>query len=341
MFVCEGNTPQGYADDREVTIMTDNILSVRNLKKTYHAKNGTTIEAVKGISFDVKRGEIFGFLGPNGAGKSTTISMLTTQLKISGGDATIDGISVVNDPAKVRSKIGVVTQHNNLDRSLTARENLLFHAKYFGMDMDEAKKKADEYLEKFGLAQRQNDYVSSYSGGMAQRLKIARAMMHTPEILFLDEPTTGLDPNYREILWEQMLALNAQGTTIFLTTHYMEEPERFCKNIAIVNKGELMAMGTSEELKAMIPSKNIISLKLDKVTDEDIKLAGQLANVQKVAYQGGTLQLYLKNNQADFDGIIKWTEARGRKLKNISLSTSDLNDVFLYLTGNDINAAEH
>ncbi|MGI6216927.1 MAG: ATP-binding cassette domain-containing protein [Coriobacteriales bacterium] len=321
--------------------MSDVILSVRDLKKTYHQKNGSTVEAVKGISFDVKRGEVFGFLGANGAGKSTTISMLTTQLKTSGGDATIDGISVVKDPVKVRSKIGVVAQHNNLDRSLTAKENLLFHARYFGMDMNEARKKADDYLEKFGLAERQNDYVSSYSGGMAQRLKIARAMMHTPEILFLDEPTTGLDPNYREILWEQMMELNRQGTTIFLTTHYMEEPERFCENIAIVNKGELRAMGTSEELKAMIPSKNIISLKLDKVTDLDIQLAAELPNVEKTAYQGGTLQLYLKDRQPDFDSIIKWTEERGRTLKNISLSTSTLDDVFLYLTGDVANGPEN
>ncbi len=321
--------------------MADNILTVKDLKKTYHTKNGTTVDAVKGISFEVKRGEIFGFLGANGAGKSTTISMLTTQLKTSGGEAFVDGLSIVKDPAKVRAKIGVVAQHNNLDRSLTARENLLFHAKYFGMDMDVAKKKADEYLEKFGLAQRQNDYVASYSGGMAQRLKIARAMMHTPEILFLDEPTTGLDPNYREILWENMMELNKQGTTIFLTTHYMEEPERFCENIAIVNKGELKAMGTSEELKAMIPSKNIISLKLDQVTEQDIRLAAKLPNVEKTAYQGGTLQLYLKNNQADFDSIIKWTEAQGRTLKNISLSTSTLDDVFLYLTGDAINGAEN
>ncbi len=245
----------------------DNILTVKDLKKTYHTKNGTTVEAVKGISFDVKRGEIFGFLGPNGAGKSTTISMVTTQLRTTGGEILIDGISATKDPVKARAKIGVVAQHNNLDRSLTARENLLFHAKYFGMDKKEAEKKADEYLEKFGLAERQNDYVSSYSGGMAQRLKIARAMMHTPDILFLDEPTTGLDPNYREILWEQMLELNKKGTTIFLTTHYMEEPERFCENIAIVNQGELKAMGTAEELKAMLPEnyKNKEEATLDDV----------------------------------------------------------------------------
>ncbi len=320
--------------------MSDNILEVRDLKKTYHTKNGSTVEAVKGISFDVKRGQIFGFLGANGAGKSTTISMLTTQLVTSGGDAKIDGISIIDDPAKVRSKIGVVAQHNNLDRKLTARENLIFHAKYFGMDMTVANKKADEYLEKFGLAQRQNDYVSSYSGGMAQRLKIARAMMHTPEILFLDEPTTGLDPNYREILWENMMELNKQGTTIFLTTHYMEEPERFCEDIAIVNKGEIKAQGTSEQLKAMIPGKNIVSLKLDQVSDEDIRSAEALSQVQKVNYQGGALHLYLSEGQPDLDSIIKWTERQGRTMKNISLSTNTLDDVFLYLTGDAMNVAE-
>lgn len=232
---------------------TDNILVVHNLKKTFHGKNGSEVQAVRGISFSVRRGEIFGFLGPNGAGKSTTITMLTTGLKPDEGEILLDGISVTDHPTEARARIGVVAQHNNLDRSLTARENLLYHARYFGMNRKEAREKADRYLEKFGLADRQNDYVRTYSGGMAQRLKIARAMMHTPDILFLDEPTTGLDPNYREILWEQMLDLNRQGTTIFLTTHYMEEPERFCKDIAIVSSGELKAMGTKEELKSMIP----------------------------------------------------------------------------------------
>jgi ABC-2 type transport system ATP-binding protein len=243
----------------------DLILNVRDLKKTYRNKNGHEVEAVKGISFDVQRGEIFGFLGPNGAGKSTTISMITTQLAPTGGEILIDGISAIKDPVKARAKIGVVAQHNNLDRSLTARENLLFHARYFGMDKQVAQERADAYLKAFGLADRQNDYVSTYSGGMAQRLKIARAMMHAPEILFLDEPTTGLDPNYREILWEQMLKLNRQGTTIFLTTHYMEEPERFCKHIAIVDHGELKALGTNTELKALVPDSQTRHTTLDDV----------------------------------------------------------------------------
>lgn len=319
--------------------MADNILEVTGLKKTFHEKNGSEVQAVKGISFSVERGEIFGFLGPNGAGKSTTIKMLTTGLKADGGKIMLDGISVIDHPEQARAKIGVVAQHNNLDRSLTARENLLFHAKYFGMDKKVAEEKAEDYLEKFGLADRQNDYVSTYSGGMAQRLKIARAMMHTPAILFLDEPTTGLDPNYREILWEQMLELNRQGTTIFLTTHYMEEPERFCKNIAIVSSGELKAMGTSDELKAMIPSRNIVSLKLDRLDDALAQDALKLGNIEQAKVQNGMLQLYLGNDRPDFDRIIRWTEQEGRTLQNISLSTSTLDDVFVYLTGNAMNTA--
>lgn len=320
--------------------MKDNILEVTDLQKTFHHKNGSEVRAVKGISFNVQRGEIFGFLGPNGAGKSTTIKMLTTGLKADGGKIMLDGVSVIDQPECARAKIGVVAQHNNLDRSLTARENLLFHARYFGMDKKIAEEKADDYLEKFGLADRQNDYVSTYSGGMAQRLKIARAMMHTPDILFLDEPTTGLDPNYREILWEQMLELNRQGTTIFLTTHYMEEPERFCHNIAIVAGGELKAMGTSDELKAMIPSRNIVSLKLDRLSDSLAADALKLGTVEQAKVQNGMLQLYMKDGQPDFDRIIRWTEDEGCTLQNISLSTSTLDDVFLYLTGSAMNAAQ-
>lgn len=319
--------------------MNDYILEVNNLQKTFHPKKGTEVKAVRGISFKVKRGEIFGFLGPNGAGKSTTITMLTTQLKADAGEILIDGVSAIKDPVAARARIGVVAQHNNLDRSLTARENLLYHARYFGMDKKEAEEKADEYLKEFGLADRQNDYVRNYSGGMAQRLKIARAMMHTPKILFLDEPTTGLDPNYREILWQQMLKLNKEaGTTIFLTTHYMEEPERFCDNIAIVNHGELKAMGTSEELKAMIPSKNIVTLKVNDMNEALVEDAEKLEDVQTAKLQNNTLQLYMKNSTPHFDEIMHWVEQEGRAIQNISLSTSTLDDVFLYLTGSTINA---
>jgi len=314
--------------------MADNILEVRDLRKTYPRKGGGGFEAVRGISFDVPRGEVFGFLGPNGAGKSTTIKMLTTQLESSGGQILLDGRSVTDDPVGARAEIGVVAQHNNLDRGLTARENLIYHARYFGMGRREANRKADEYLEKFGLADRQNDYVRTYSGGMAQRLKIARAMMHTPKILFLDEPTTGLDPNYREILWREMLSLNREaGTTIFLTTHYMEEPERLAQHMAIVNHGQIVASGTSAELKALVPTSTIVTMRLSR-TDEDVRRAAErLPRVTHAKLQDGTLALYIDAPKPDFDRLFRWTEGQGLTVSDMSLKQTTLDDVFVYLTG--------
>ncbi|WP_313758778.1 ATP-binding cassette domain-containing protein [Tissierella sp.] len=313
--------------------MSDVILRVENLHKVFPISKERQVKAVRDISFEVQRGEIFGFLGPNGAGKSTTISMVTTQLEPTSGKIFIDEQSILEDPALARRKIGVVAQHNNLDRGLTARENLIYHAKYFGIDDKTANKRADEYLDKFGLTERQNDYVRSYSGGMAQRLKIARAIMHNPDILFLDEPTTGLDPSYRSILWEQMLALNKAGTTIFLTTHYMEEPEQLCDRIAIVDKGELKAIGRVEELKALIPSNNIISIKLANLDPKFIKQAKTLPEVKNAAIKNGVLLLYMKHNKPDFNQILEWVNKLDSPLQNISLSASTLDDVFMHLTG--------
>lgn len=312
---------------------------MKDLRKTFHTKKGETVEAVKGVSFTVKKGEVFGFLGPNGAGKSTTISMLTTQLRPDSGIVTIDGISAIDDPVSARSRIGVVAQYNNLDRALTAKENLLFHARYFGMERSLAESRAEEYLKSFGLWERRDDYVSTYSGGMAQRLKIARAMMHHPAVLFLDEPTTGLDPNYREILWENMMALNKEGTTIFLTTHYMEEPERFCQHIAIVSSGEIKAYGTSAELKAMVPSKHILTLKLDSVDDALAEDAvASVPRLKGAKAMNGTLQLYLETERPDFDAVLKWVEEKGRVLENMSMSQTTLDDVFIHLTGKGMNS---
>ena len=315
--------------------MSEIILKVENLKKEFLLSKDRKINAVKGISFEVKRGEIFGFLGPNGAGKSTTISMLTTQKEPTSGEILIDGQSALENPALARRKIGVVAQHNNLDRGLTARENLIFHAKYFGMDEATANKRADEYLEKFGLKDRQHDYVRGFSGGMAQRLKIARAIMHNPDILFLDEPTTGLDPSYRTILWEQMLALNKAGTTIFLTTHYMEEPEQLCDRIAIVDQGELKAIGTADELKALIPTNNIISIKLAALDLAFVQQAKALPEVENATIQNGVLLLYMKHERPDFNQILEWIKTLNTSLQNVSLSTSTLDDVFIHLTGKE------
>jgi len=320
--------------------MSDIILRTKNLKKSFTMSKDRKVEAVKGIDLEVKRGEIFGFLGPNGAGKSTTISMLTTQLKSTAGNIFIDNQSIIEKSELARRKIGVVAQHNNLDRGLTARENLIYHAKYFGLNDQIANQRADEYLDKFGLADRQDDYVKSYSGGMSQRLKIARALMHDPEILFLDEPTTGLDPSYRDILWEEILALNKNGTTIFLTTHYMEEPEQLADRVAIVDQGDIQAVGTVDELKAQMPGDNIISIKLENLESKYVDQAKTLPQVKNAKIQDDVLLLYMTEDSIDFNQVLNWVNQLETSLQNISLSTSSLNDVFLHLTGKENTSNE-
>src|SRR5215471_12280251 len=195
----------------------ETVITVRDLKKTFKPKSrkGFEVKALDGISFQVARGEFFGLLGPNGAGKTTTIGILTTRVLPSGGTAHVDGIDVAQDPVSVKRRIGVVPQVNNLDRALTGRENLLFHAEYFGIAKRERERRAEELLTRFQLADRADEKPTTYSGGMAQRLKIARALMHDPAILFLDEPTTGLDPQSRRGMWDLLLELNKKGQTIF------------------------------------------------------------------------------------------------------------------------------
>lgn len=281
-YMHDENTPWGYLCcmyGRRYSDMSEYVLEVRDLKKDYETKKGT-VNAVKGISFHIDSGEIFGFLGANGAGKSTTINMLTTQLLPSGGKIIYNGEDLTKNVEAIRRRIGVVAQHNNLERHLTAEENLYFHGRYFGMNKKEIAERSEFLLKRFGLWERRKDYVGSYSGGMAQRLKIARAMIHDPEILFLDEPTTGLDPNYRQILWEQMLEMNRDGTTIFLTTHYMEEVENFCQHVAIMKKGEMLAYGTVKELEKDTGTDDLNSVFLALTNSDGVDLR-KSANVEE------------------------------------------------------------
>lgn len=240
-------------------------------------------------------------------------------------------------PIFAKSKVGVVAQHNNLDRGLTARENLIYHGQYFGMSQAEAANRADELLESFGLTDWKNDYVKSFSGGMAQRLKIARAIMHQPEILFLDEPTTGLDPAYREVLWQQVLRLNKEfNTTVFLTTHYMEEPERFSDKVAIYNKGVIKAIGTVQELRELVPSQTIISITLDYVTEEIVDEVKKLPNVISLSVKDEkNCIIYAENSKTVLNELLIWIENKHLSLESINLSATTLDDIFIYLTTND------
>ena len=317
-----------------------NILEVKNLKKVYTKKNGDPFTAVDNITFNLRKGEIFSFLGPNGAGKSTIINMLTAQLSMTEGDVHIEGTSLRNNPAFVKSKVGVVAQHNNLDRGLTARENLIYHGQYFGMSASDASLKADELLERFGLADWKNDYVKSFSGGMMQRLKIARAIMHQPEILYLDEPTTGLDPSYREILWKEVLRLNKElGTTVFLTTHYMEEPERFSDRVAIYNKGKINAIGTVDELRKLVPSETIVSISIEEgINQEMADEITRLSLIKKIVIKDDkTFLVYAENGKSVLNELLLWVENKQLHLENINLSSTTLDDIFIYLTTTQTN----
>ncbi len=216
--------------------------------------------AVDGISFAVGRGEIFGLLGPNGAGKTTTIGAMTTRVVPTSGRIHIAGVDVARDPVAAKRRFGVVAQRNNLDRSLTARQNLVFHAAYFGFSKRRREQAADALLEEFGLGERANDKTDEFSGGMAQRLMIARALMHEPELLFLDEPATGLDPQSRLFVHERIAALHGRGVTILITTHDMHEAEKLCERIAIMDHGRILALDATDELRQLVPSGNALEL---------------------------------------------------------------------------------
>src|SRR5574340_620090 len=240
---------------------TDNhpAIAVSGLVKRYQ-KSKTN--AVDGVSFEVRRGEIFGLLGPNGAGKTTTIGVLITSVVPTSGSAFIMGFEVARDPIAIKQRIAVVPQQSNLDRSLKVREILTFHAAYHGVPRKERETRADQLLDELGLGERKNEKVNRYSGGMAQRLMIARALMHGPDVLFLDEPTNNLDPQSRLFLWDRIRDLNRQGLTILLTTHDMDEADRLCDRLAIMDHGHILVNDTPAELKKLIPGGNALEIRV-------------------------------------------------------------------------------
>ncbi|CDM65848.1 daunorubicin resistance protein DrrA family ABC transporter ATP-binding protein [Pyrinomonas methylaliphatogenes] len=319
------------------------MIIVKGLQKIYKQKrNGrlvAEIKAVDGIDFEVARGEFFGLLGPNGAGKTTTIGILTTRVLPTGGIALIDGIDVMRDPVAVKRRIGVVPQANNLDRSLTGRENLLFHAEYFGIDKRTRERRAAELLDLFQLSERADEKVSVYSGGMAQRLKIARALMHDPAILFLDEPTTGLDPQSRHALWQMLFELNARGQTIFLTTHYMEEADRLCQRVAIMDHGKLIALDTPSNLKRSVPGGYLIELRVRAAEELLSSLSTalrKLPNVVDVHSMDGLIRLYANRSEGLLADAVRLANERGVLITDAHVAEPSLETLFLHLTGRSL-----
>jgi ABC-2 type transport system ATP-binding protein len=320
----------------------DKVIVVENLQKVYKPKGrkqSPEVKAVDGISFEIPRGEFFGLLGPNGAGKTTTIGVLTTRVLPSGGRALIDGIDVRQNPVAVKRRIGVCPQVNNLDRSLTGRENLVFHAEYFGIPKRVREERAQELLDRFQLAERADEKPTVYSGGMAQRLKIARALMHDPAILFLDEPTTGLDPQARRAIWDLLRELNSKGQTIFLTTHYMDEADQLCQRIAIMDKGKVLQMGTPAALKSEVPGGYLIELHVqnaDGSVGSLVSALPKLPGVVEVKTQNNTIRVYADKAEGLLVSAMRVAGDSGVVVTDAHVSEPSLENLFLHLTGRSL-----
>ena len=241
-------------------------IEILGLVKVYPGNQ--EVRAVDGIDLEVGEGEIFGLLGPNGAGKTTTVGMCTTKVKPTSGKVLVGGVEVTADPARVKRRLGVVTQFNTLDRSCTVFENLYFHCRFFGMGRKESRERSDQLLEDFKLAGRAKATPYELSGGMAQRLQVARAIAHRPEVLFLDEPTAGLDPQSRIALWEVVGQMREkEGLTVLLTTHYIEEADQLCERVAIIDHGKILVCDTSTNLKRGLDAGTVVELRLDGEAD--------------------------------------------------------------------------
>src|SRR4051794_18186011 len=316
----------------------DIIIRTVGLTKRYPAPNGRreVIPAVDRLDLEVGRGEIFGLLGPNGAGKTTTIGMLTTRVTPSEGEAWVGGIDVRAEPARTKQLIGVVTQTNTLDRSLNVYENLYFHGRYFGMPTKEAKSEARRLLDQFKLADRAETDIAALSGGMAQRLMVARSIMHKPAVLFLDEPTAGLDPQSRLSLWETVHELNALGQTILLTTHYMEEADQLCGRVAIMDHGKILSLDTPLGLKRSVDADTVVTVAADR---DAATLDAAFAGIEGVTGTDPTPEgvvVHVRGGRGILPRILQAAEAAGIEGHDLSVAEPTLETVFISLTGKDL-----
>ncbi|WP_067140214.1 ABC transporter ATP-binding protein [Microtetraspora malaysiensis] len=318
-----------------------NAVEVENLTKKYP---GAPQSAVDSLSFQVSSGEVFGVLGPNGAGKTTTVGVLTTRMRPTGGLARVGGVDVAKEPTRVRRLLGVVPQRNNLDRSLSIRQNLLFHAAYHGVRRAERRQRAAELLERMGLAERGDDRLDNVSGGQAQRVMIARALMHEPQVLFLDEPSTGLDPQSRIFVHECVRELKDRGVTVVLTTHQMDEAAKLCDRVAIVDRGKLLALDAPAALVRELPGSTTLTLSLEfaesaESAAEDVNAAlTAVETVERVeAMPGGRVRLYTSREPGEIlPAVLKALAGHGISLTGLDVAQLGLEDVFLRLTGREL-----
>jgi len=319
---------------------TDAVIHTEDLTKVYP---GTDFTAVDHLNLDVRAGEIFGLLGPNGAGKTTTAGMLTTRVVPTGGRALVGGVDVKAHPALVKQLTGIVSQQNTLDRQLTVEENLYFHGRLFGMGAKASRQQATDLLEQFQLSRWAKASVYALSGGMAQRLMVARAIFHRPSVLFLDEPTAGLDPQSRLALWDLLGELHDQGQTILLTTHYMEEADKLCQRVAIMDHGKILALDTPAALKQSTGADTIVTVrtsgdpaKLGELLAHEVDGVTRTRTTETPPAETGRLELHMQGGDRLVPRIVLAAERGGFELSDVSIAEPSLETVFISLTGKEL-----
>lgn len=308
-----------------------NLIEVKNLSKKY---NGNL--AVDNISFDVKEGEIFGLLGPNGAGKSTTISMLACLLEPTSGDAFIDEKSIKKDPMDVKKVIGLIPQDIALYPTLSAKENLHFWGKMYGLSGSLIKKRSNEILEIVGLSERAKDRIDTYSGGMKRRINIAAGLIHRPKLIMLDEPTVGIDPQTRINILETVVNLNKMGTTIIYTSHYMEEVEMLCNRIAIMDEGKIIATGTRNELRLLVGGKDTIRINAKNIHPRTSESLDMIDDVDKIKIIENQIEILSDYGRRVLSSVISKLNELDVKINSVKVQEPDLESVFIHLTGKSL-----
>jgi ABC-2 type transport system ATP-binding protein len=317
-----------------MTLTDDEVIHTENLTKSYP---GMDAPAVDQLNLDVLHGEIFGLLGPNGAGKTTTAGILTTRVVPTSGNAFVAGIDVRKHPALVKQVSGIVSQQNTLDRQLTVWENLYFHGRLFGISAKESRRRSDELLERFSLSKWAKASVYALSGGMAQRLMVARAIFHNPAVLFLDEPTAGLDPQSRLALWEMLQELNHSGQTVVLTTHYMEEADQLCTRVAIMDHGKVLALDTPANLKKSTGADTIVTVKVARDGERLARALGdELSGVMATRVVDNVVTLQVEGADRLVPRVVNVAEGINIEIIDLAVAEPSLETVFINLTGKEL-----
>ena len=310
------------------------VIETRGLRRVFRSRR-QTVEAVVGVDLEVRQGEIFGFLGPNGAGKTTTLRMLATLLPPSGGSARVAGCDLATQPARIRERIGYVGQAGGADREITGRTELVFQGRLYGLAAEAAHRRAGELLAVLELEAAADRKVATYSGGQKRRLDIGLGLVHDPQLLFLDEPTTGLDPQSRARVWEEVRRMHDRGTTIFLTTHYLDEADALCDRIAIIDYGKIVAEGTPEQLKRAIAG-DVVTLSVAGDQQRALDVLGAESFVREAKLDDGFVLLYVDRGEVAMPAILRLLDAAGMQLKTVELHRPSLDDVFLRQTGRSL-----